>query len=176
MNRLIDEIVLSGFTAACRRASSPTRRSPDLVKATTEGVIREPSALRMTTGASPSMTAITDWVVPRSIPRTLAISPSIPGSCAVNRRSGIRRAGVLDPAGLRAAAGCLAVEAVDAHLAGVDVQLPVDGDRGPRVHRDEAPQAGVVVELEDVAELVANGHALVAARLDRLADQRRIEC
>src|SRR5213594_597323 len=67
MKRLIEEMVFSGFTAACRRASWPTRRSPDLVNATTEGVVLSPSELGMTTGSPPSMTAITELVVPRSI-------------------------------------------------------------------------------------------------------------
>src|SRR5690348_10778200 len=73
MKRLIEKTVFSGFTAACRRASCPTRRSPDLVKATTEGVVREPSELGMTTGSPPSMTAMTELVVPRSIPTVFGI-------------------------------------------------------------------------------------------------------
>src|SRR3981081_3055836 len=73
MKRLIDEIVFSGFTAACRRARLPTNRSPDLVKATTEGVVREPSAFGMTTGSPPSMTAMTELVVPRAIPTVFGI-------------------------------------------------------------------------------------------------------
>src|SRR6202521_813228 len=73
MNRLIEETVFSGLTAACLRARLPTRRSPDLVKATTEGVVREPSELGMTTGSPPSMTAMTELVVPRSIPTVFGI-------------------------------------------------------------------------------------------------------
>src|SRR6202051_1801475 len=73
MNRLMDEIVFSGLTAACRRASCPTSRSPDLVNATTEGVVREPSEFGMTTGSPPSMTAMTELVVPRSIPTVFGI-------------------------------------------------------------------------------------------------------
>src|SRR5438093_1534755 len=80
MNRLIENTVFSGLTAACRRASWPTRRSPDLVKATTEGVVRPPSAFGMTTGSPASMTATTELVVPRSMPTVFAIviSPSFP--------------------------------------------------------------------------------------------------
>src|SRR5438874_463942 len=80
MNRLIENTVFSGLTAACRRASWPTRRSPDLVKATTEGVVRPPSAFGMTTGSPASMTATTEFVVPRSMPTVFAIviSPSFP--------------------------------------------------------------------------------------------------
>src|SRR6266705_6500965 len=73
MNRLIELTVFSGLTAAWRRASVPTSLSPDLVKATTEGVVREPSELGMTTGSPPSMTAMTEFVVPKSIPTVLGI-------------------------------------------------------------------------------------------------------
>src|SRR6266567_3894123 len=61
-------MVFSGLTAACRRARLPTSRSPVLVKATTDGVVREPSALGITTGSPPSIEAVTELVVPRSIP------------------------------------------------------------------------------------------------------------
>jgi hypothetical protein len=37
--------VFSGFTTACRRAIVPTSFSPLRAKATTEGVVRAPSAL-----------------------------------------------------------------------------------------------------------------------------------
>src|SRR6267143_1252486 len=73
MKRLIEKTVFSGFTAACRRANWPTSRSPDFVKATTDGVVRPPSAFGMTTGSPASMTAITELVVPRSIPTVFAI-------------------------------------------------------------------------------------------------------
>src|SRR5689334_19412078 len=58
---------------ACRRASWPTRRSPLSVKATTEGVVREPSAFVITAAPS-SQAAITEFVVPRSIPTARAMS------------------------------------------------------------------------------------------------------
>src|SRR2546426_6295222 len=73
MNRLIEYTVFSGWPAACRRGYWPTRRSPDFVKATTDGVVRPPSAFGMTTGSPASMTAITEFVVPRSIPTVFAI-------------------------------------------------------------------------------------------------------
>src|SRR5260370_24276693 len=73
MKRLMEYTVFSGFTAACLRASVPTSRSPVLVNATTEGVVREPSAFGMTTGSPPSMTAMTELVVPRSIPTVFGI-------------------------------------------------------------------------------------------------------
>ena len=76
----------------CRLAGSPTRRSPLSVKATTDGVVRAPSAFSMTLGVCashhhlsvlqcaraalccmrahtlPSITATQELVVPRSIP------------------------------------------------------------------------------------------------------------
>src|ERR1700733_15996317 len=73
MWRLIELIVRSGLVIAWRFASCPTNRSPVFVNATTEGVVREPSALGITTGCGPSMTATTELVVPRSMPTTLAI-------------------------------------------------------------------------------------------------------
>src|SRR5260370_34563603 len=73
MKRLMEYAVFSGLTAACRRASVPTSLSPDFVKATTDGVVREPSAFGMTTGSPPSMTAMTELVVPRSIPTVFGI-------------------------------------------------------------------------------------------------------
>ena len=48
----------------------PTRRSPDLDHATTEGVVRAPSALGTMTGLPPSMAATAELVVPRSMPTT----------------------------------------------------------------------------------------------------------
>ena len=74
MNRLIENTVFSGFVTACRLATWPTSRSPDLVKPTTDGVIRLPSGLVMTTGSPPSITATTEFVVPRSIPIILLMS------------------------------------------------------------------------------------------------------
>src|SRR5512145_2875768 len=68
MNRLIEKTVCWGLVTACRLATWPTSRSPSLVNATTEGVVRPPSALGITTGSPPSMTATTELVVPRSMP------------------------------------------------------------------------------------------------------------
>ncbi len=56
INRLMEKMVFSG-----------------LEMATTDGVKRFPSALGMTVGSPPSITAITELVVPRSIPRIFAI-------------------------------------------------------------------------------------------------------
>ncbi len=71
MKRLIEKTVFLGLVTDCRLATWPTRRSPLLVKATTEGVVRFPSALGITFGSPPSMTATTLLVVPRSIPMIL---------------------------------------------------------------------------------------------------------
>src|SRR5438128_9720112 len=70
MKRLMEKTVFSGLVTAWRFATSPTRRSPVLLIATIEGVTREPSALGITTGSPPSMTATQELVVPRSIPIT----------------------------------------------------------------------------------------------------------
>ena len=67
------KMVFSGLVMAWRLATWPTRRSPVLLMATTEGVMRPPSALGMTTGSPPSITATQLKVVPRSIPITLGI-------------------------------------------------------------------------------------------------------
>src|SRR5208282_2423225 len=75
IKRLIEYTVFSGFVTACRFATCPTRRSPPLVIATTEGVVRAPSWLGITTGSPPCMTATTELVVPRSIPIILLIAP-----------------------------------------------------------------------------------------------------
>ena len=70
----MEAMVRSGLVMAWRFATWPTRRSPVLVKPTTDGVVRAPSALAMTTGSPPSMTATQLFVVPRSIPIILLIT------------------------------------------------------------------------------------------------------
>src|SRR5215207_9671865 len=74
MKRLIEKTVFSGFITAWRLATVPTRRSPESVKATTEGVVRPPSEFSSTVGSPPSITATQELVVPRSIPIVLLIS------------------------------------------------------------------------------------------------------
>src|SRR5262245_5570732 len=66
-------MVFSGLSTACLLASWPTRRSPVLVNPTTEGVNRLPSAFVITVGFPPSITATTEFVVPKSIPTALAM-------------------------------------------------------------------------------------------------------
>src|SRR5512132_463139 len=77
--RLTERTVRSGLVTACRLATSPTSTSPVLERATTDGVVRAPSALGITVGSPPSRVATTELVVPRSIPTALAISS--PQSC-----------------------------------------------------------------------------------------------
>jgi hypothetical protein len=67
-------MVLSGLMTAWRLATWPTRRSPFLLTATMLGVVRPPSALAMMVGWPPSMTAMAELVVPRSIPMILPIA------------------------------------------------------------------------------------------------------
>ncbi len=85
MWRLTDEMVRSSLVTFWRLAVSRTSTSPSLVNATTDGVVRAPSALAMTVGSPPSRTETTELVVPRSIPtaRAMGCSPSVaaaPGS------------------------------------------------------------------------------------------------
>src|ERR1700722_3924626 len=77
MKRLIEYTVFSGLVTDWRLATVPTSRSPFLVKATTDGVVRPPSWFGMTTAWPPSMTDTTELVVPKSIPMILLILPSI---------------------------------------------------------------------------------------------------
>src|SRR6266481_973438 len=82
MNRLIEYTVFSGLVTACRFATCPTSRSSVFVIATTDGVVRPPSWLGITTGSPPCITATTELVVPRSIPIILLIAsfsfPNLP--------------------------------------------------------------------------------------------------
>ena len=76
MKRLMEKMVFSGLVTAWRLATWPTSRSPVFVNATTDGVSRPPSGLVITTGSPPSMTATTEFVVPRSMPIILLIESS----------------------------------------------------------------------------------------------------
>ena len=73
MWRLTERMVRSTLVTACRLATSPTSTSPDLANATTDGVVRAPSAFAMTVGSPPSRTATTLFVVPRSMPTARAM-------------------------------------------------------------------------------------------------------
>src|SRR6516165_7030119 len=76
IKRLIAKNVFSGLVTAWRFADWPTRRSPDSVNATIEGVVRIPSLFSITLAFLPSITATQEFVVPRSIPMTLLIDTS----------------------------------------------------------------------------------------------------
>ena len=58
MWRLTELMVRSTLVTAWRLATSPTRISPDLENATTDGVVRMPSALTITVGSPPSSVAM----------------------------------------------------------------------------------------------------------------------
>src|SRR3954470_24118429 len=73
MKRLMEKIVLVGLVTAWRLATVPTSRSPPCVNATTDGVVRPPSAFSITVGSPPSRTAMHELVVPRSMPIVLAM-------------------------------------------------------------------------------------------------------
>src|SRR5690348_17319388 len=78
MKRLIEKTVFWGLVTAWRLATVPTRRSPDCANATTDGVVRPPSAFSMTVGSPPSSTAMHEFVVPRSIPIVFPICVLLP--------------------------------------------------------------------------------------------------
>src|ERR1700712_1550577 len=73
MWRLTDRMVRSTLVTAWFFADWPTRTSPFLANATTDGVVREPSEFAMTVGSPPSRTVTTEFVVPRSIPTARAM-------------------------------------------------------------------------------------------------------
>ncbi len=73
MKRLIEKMVFCGFVTCCRRAGAPTSRWPSFVNATTDGVVRPPSAFGITVGSPPSSTAMHEFVVPRSMPIVFAM-------------------------------------------------------------------------------------------------------
>ena len=61
MKRLIEYTVFREFVTAWRFADSPTNRSPLLVKATTDGVVRLPSEFSKTSGSPASITAMQEF-------------------------------------------------------------------------------------------------------------------
>src|SRR6478672_5359190 len=86
--RFTERIVRSGLVIAWRLATSPTRTSPVLEKATTDGVVREPSAFGMTTGSPASRVETTELVVPRSMPTALAMCVPPWKQCPLGGKSG----------------------------------------------------------------------------------------
>jgi len=71
--RFTEKIVFLGLVTDCRLAKRPANRSPFLLTANTEGVVRIPSAFSNTRGWPPSITAIAELVVPKSIPNIFGI-------------------------------------------------------------------------------------------------------
>src|ERR1700693_4417257 len=67
------KMVFSGLVMLWRLAGCPTSTSPESLNATTEGVVRAPSAFSITLALLPSITATQELVVPRSIPIALAM-------------------------------------------------------------------------------------------------------
>src|ERR1044072_4432575 len=74
IRRFTEYRVFMGLVTAWGLAAWPTRRSPESVKATMEGVVRAPSEFSITLVSPPSMTATHELVVPRSIPMTFAMT------------------------------------------------------------------------------------------------------
>src|SRR3989338_632032 len=70
INRLTLYTVFLGFKINCRLAISPTKF---FTGSTTEGIKFRPSAVGITLGFPPSITATAELVVPRSIPIILLI-------------------------------------------------------------------------------------------------------
>src|SRR3978361_56925 len=69
MCRLTLRMVRSTLVTAWFLADWPTRTSPFLAKATTEGVVREPSEFAMTVGSPPSRTVTTEAVLAGALAR-----------------------------------------------------------------------------------------------------------
>src|SRR5690625_7259878 len=74
MWRLTELMVRSTLVTAWRLAISPTRTSSDLLNATTDGVVRAPSAIATTLSSPPSRTTTTELIVTRTIRTTLPMS------------------------------------------------------------------------------------------------------
>src|SRR5262245_34930315 len=95
-------MVFFGLVTAWRRATTPTSRSPVFENATTDGVVRNPSAFAITLGSPPSMTATHEFVVPRSMPMTLPMfTPVQCAEATPPRRTPARRGSQRMAPGLR---------------------------------------------------------------------------
>src|SRR3990167_2343247 len=73
LSRFTEKTVFSGFVTAWRLARSPVTLSPALDIATIDGVVRTPSSFSRIFGSPPSITAIAELVVPKSIPNIFGI-------------------------------------------------------------------------------------------------------
>ncbi len=104
MWRLIERNVRSGLVMAWRFATSPTSTSPAFEKATTDGVVRAPSALGMTTGSPASRNETTELVVPRSMPTALGMVDLLDCETGRGRSGDVRHPGYARHAGIANAA------------------------------------------------------------------------
>ena len=100
IRRFVAYKVLSGFVTACLFAWRPTSLLPSSVKATTDGVVRAPSAFSITLAARPSMIATQEFVVPRSMPTTspcsvASVLRAVWRACCVKRCVARRRSMVV---------------------------------------------------------------------------------
>src|SRR3954451_6415885 len=134
VSRLTDRTVRSTLVTACRLATSPVSTSPFLANATTDGVVRDPSALAITVGSPPSNTETTELVVPRSMPTARAIPGSFP-------RYVLRRFSRAEPTALKLSARSNGERSADvpgrAHISD-----PVRSGRGGREDQDEPGTRG----------------------------------
>ena len=73
-------MVCCGFVNDWRLAIWPMSFSPRGVNATIEGVVRAPSRDAITRGFPPSITAMQQLVVPRSMPITFPMSGLLPAA------------------------------------------------------------------------------------------------
>ena len=71
MKRLIEKIGVLRVGDGLALGDGADEALAGRVKATTEGVVRPPSAFSMTVGSPPSSTAMHEFVVPRSMPMVL---------------------------------------------------------------------------------------------------------
>src|SRR3989338_2638505 len=74
IRRFTEKIVFFGFVMPCRLASKPTNLSFDFESPATDGVVRLPSLFSTIFGSPPSITAVAELVVPKSIPKIFDIS------------------------------------------------------------------------------------------------------
>ena len=102
MSRLTAKTVLLGVGDGLALGDLPDELLAASVKATIDGVVRAPSALAITSGSPPSITATQELVVPRSIPMTLPIAAGPPPGRANDRSqsSPRRRSPAASAAGL----------------------------------------------------------------------------
>src|SRR4051794_17581788 len=128
MKRLTEKTVFCGLVTAWRLATVPTRRSPDWANATTDGVVRAPSAFSITVGSPPSRTAMHEFVVPRSMPMVFAMIAGVllVGTDCEKSASCYSRSFVASPG----KPGALAVLSRRKNMAGT----PVGPGQGPSPH------------------------------------------